>query len=155
MRQTDNHEFQDTVWRDEDGNIRCPGDSCPQECEDACPVWFHSMGMSMVQRGLEDEAIRYFKEAIAIAPDFKEAWNNLATTYGKLNNHLEANKAFFTAYSLDNSYEPALWGLILSYMNLGQYKEAMKYCEEYALWFNESDAERLRESILAAQQSEH
>ena len=144
---------QESVWRDEDGNIRCLGDACPQTCEDACPIWFHTMGISMLQMGLEKDAIEYFQNAISIAPDYKEAWNNLAACYGQINNHLEANKAYRIAYSLDNNYEKALWGLIISCKNLGQFDEAMKYCDDYAHLVNESEADRLRKRVIEARDS--
>ena len=139
-------------WRDENGNIRCPGDDCIITCEDGCPIWYHTMGLSLIQMGAEEEAIDYFKKALTIAPDYKEAWSNMATAYGRLNKHLEANKAYHIAYNLDNSYEKALWGLIASCKNLGQFEEALQYCDEYALTVDEEEAEFLRARVKEARE---
>ena len=122
---------QKEVWRDCNGNIRCPGDSCPQECDDRCPIWCQTMAISLVNIGHDDKAIDSFKRALSIAPDFKEAWVNLAATYGGMNDHMEANKAYKMAYSIDKDYKNAIFGLIISCKNLGQFEEALSYCEEY------------------------
>ena len=94
-----------------------------------------------------------FKKALMLAPDFKEAWVNMASVYGMMNNHLEANKAFKTAYALDSSYKNAVIGLITSCKNLGQFDEALRYCDEFAVKFDKTGAEKLRAQVISARDS--
>ena len=120
-----------TPWRTNDGKLSCPGDSCPRDCDELCPIWCQTTAITYMQCGHHELAIEQFKKALTLAPDYKEAWCNLAAVYGTLNNHMEANKAYKAAYMLDKKYKNALFGLIISSKNLGQLEEAMKYCEEF------------------------
>lgn len=110
---------QKVVWRDRNGKIMCPGDKCPKSCDESCPIWCQTLAINAFQTGQDATALNLLKKALAIAPDFKDAWVNLASVYGHMNNHLEANKAFKTAYAIDNNYKNAFFGLIVSSKNLG------------------------------------
>jgi tetratricopeptide (TPR) repeat protein len=120
-----------TPWRTNDGKLSCPGDSCPRDCDELCPIWCQTTAITYMQCGHHELAIEQFKKALTLAPDYKEAWCNLAAVYGTMNNHMEANKTYKAAYMLDKKYKNALFGLIISSKNLGQLEEALKYCEEY------------------------
>ena len=120
-----------TPWRNSDGKLACPGDSCPRDCDECCPIWCQTTAINYMHSKHYELAIAQFKRAIALAPDYKEAWVNLGAVYGTMNNHLEANNAYKGAYYLDKKYKNALFGLIVSSKNLGQLEEAMKYCEEF------------------------
>jgi len=141
------------VWRDANGMIICPGDDCPQKCDDSCPIWCQTMAIRMMKMGHEDKAINEFKKALVIAPDFKDAWVNLAAIYGGMNNHFEANRAYKTAYSIDQNYKNAIFGLIISSKNLGQFDEALKYCDEYAQKVSKAEADKLKAQVIEAKNS--
>ena len=153
MELFDSYKKQKAVWRDSNGNLYCPGDACPRKCDDGCPIWCHTMAVSLVKLGHEAEAIKEYKKAVELAPDFKEAWNNLGVSYGRLKNHMEANQAFRTAYAIDSDYENVFPGLINSYKNIGQFDEALKYCDEYAVKFDKAHAEELRKKVITARDS--
>ncbi len=142
------------VWRDENGKITCPGDSCPKECDDTCPIWCATKAATYLQK-LNNPymAIQEYKKAIAIAPDFKDAWSNMASCYGSLDKHQEAYNCYKTAYELDHNYRNAIYGLIISCKNLSNYEEAMKYCDIYAQIFSQEEARNLRSQILTAQEN--
>ncbi len=139
------------VWRDNDGKIYCPGDACPQKCDDSCPIWCQTMALTMMKMGEGSKAIEEFRKALTIAPDFKDAWVNMAAVYGSMNNHLEANKAYKAAYAIDKKYTNALFGLIISCKNLGQFEEALKYCDEFEVIAGKAEAEKLRKQIRDVQ----
>ncbi len=141
------------VWRNKDGRIECPGDDCPKTCDETCPIWCQTLAIQKMQSGQHEAAIAFFKKALSIAPDFKDAWVNLASTYGMMNNDLEANKAFKAAYALDDHYRQAIHGLIISSKNLGQFEEALKYCDEYAVKISRAEAEKLRRVVAEARDS--
>ena len=144
---------QTVVWRDENGKITCPGDSCPKSCDESCPIWCQTLAINAFQTGQDTAALNLFKKALMIAPDFKDAWVNLASVYGHMNNHMEANKAFKTAYAIDNNYKQSILGLIISCKNLGQFDEALEYCEEFASKFGEAEAAKYRDQVVAARES--
>ena len=94
-----------------------------------------------------EAAIGHFKRALAIAPDYKEAWTNMATAYGRLGNHIEANKGFKKAHDLDPKYKQALVGLIYSHRNMGQFEEAYKYCDEIEPIVGKAEADQHRAAV--------
>ncbi len=141
------------VWRDKNGKVICPGDSCPKSCDETCPIWCQTKAINAFQSGQYDAATKLFKKALVIAPDYKEAWVNLASVYGSINDHMEANKAFKTAYAIDRNYKQAILGLIISCKNLGQFDEALKYCDEFAAKFSKAEAESLRGQVVVARES--
>ena len=132
------------VWRDRNGRITCPGDKCRQECDAKCPIWCQTFALTLLTMNYPEQAIPFFKIALKLAPDFKDAWANLGTAYGRANNILEANKAFKAAYAIDNKYKNALHGLVMSCSGLGQYEEALKYCDEFESVANKEEADKLR-----------
>ena len=141
-------------WRNADGKIECPGDSCPNECDTACPIWCQTIAVQALQAGNHQLAISNFKKAASIAPDFKDAWVNIASVYGMMNNHVEANKAFQVAFSIDSNYEKAIRGLITSFKCMGHFDEAMKYCDIYERNLNnKKEADVLRQTVREAQNS--
>ncbi len=142
------------VWRDANGKISCPGDSCPKECDDTCPIWCATKAATCLQKlNSPSLAIQEYKKAIAIAPDFKDAWSNMATCYGSMDKHQEAYNCYKTAYELDNHYKNAIYGLIISCKNLGKYEEALKYCDIYAQNVSQEEARKLRSQVLLAQEN--
>ncbi len=145
---------QTEVWRDANGKIRCPGDSCPKECDDTCPIWCATKAANYFQK-LNNPymAIQESKKAIAIAPDFKDAWSNMASYYGSIDKHQEAYNCYKTAYELDNHYKNAIYGLIVSCKYLGRYEEALKYCDTYAQNVSQEEARKLRSQVLIAQEN--
>lgn len=141
------------VWRDKTGKIVCQGDNCPQKCDNTCPIWCQTMAMTLMKMGHIDKAIEELNKAVTIAPDFKEGWVNLAALYGSSNNHSEANKAYKEAYILDNKYSNALFGLIISFKNLGNFEEALRYCNEFEILVGKNEADKLRKQVSDAQNS--
>ena len=119
------------VWRDKDGKISCPGDLCPKDCDDTCPIWLNTCGVELLMRSQPELAIDYLKKAVALAPDFPDAYNNLGSAYGMNNQHKEAFDAFAKALELKPTYPQALRGLIAAEKNLGMYTEALDLCDVY------------------------
>ncbi len=132
MEKSDFFKNQNEVWRDSNGKIRCFGNGCPQKCDENCPIWCNTLAVDALMAEDNETAIEWFKCALELAPELTEVWTNMAAAYGNMNNHLEANKAYKTAYSFDKNHKSALVGLVVSCKNLGQFDEARKYCEELA-----------------------
>lgn len=70
------------VWKSADGQITCPGDSCPKDCDETCPIYLNTQALMLIQKNQDEKAISLYEKALAIAPNFYDAWNNLAGVYG-------------------------------------------------------------------------
>lgn len=137
------------VWRNKQGEAECPGDLCPQECDERCPIWVNSIALQMLQMGRYDQAIELYQKSLAIDPNIPETYNNMAMAYGMSNNHREAYNSFKKAVELKPGYVKALRGLIVAEKNLGLFVDALTHCDE----FNKlpgNDADELRRDVIAA-----
>lgn len=134
-------------WRDSTGTIACQG-ICPDECDKGCPIWLNNIGLAVLKLREYDKAIQTFSEALAIAPDFYDAQNNLGTAYGMKGQHPEAYQAFKKAHDMKRDRPKALHGLIVAETNLGMFEEAMCHCFEYDQ-LPGCNSENLRKALLA------
>ena len=46
------------------------------------------MAITMMNMGENAKAIEELRKAVTLAPDYKDAWVNMAAIYGSINNHL-------------------------------------------------------------------
>jgi len=124
-------------WRDESTNkIRCLGDNCELalkdvDCPDTCPIWAGTIARSLIAIKEYEHAIKEYRKAIEVAPDFKDAWVNTGMCYGQLKRYEEAITAYYEAYKLDNNYKNAIYGLASANKDAGKYEESLKWVEFY------------------------
>ena len=104
-------------------------------------------GLSHYKNGQTDDALECFKKTVAIAPDFKGAWVNMGGIYGGRSEYAEAYNCYKKAYEIDPNYKNAIFGLIMSSRDMGNYDEAFAYCDEYAKKIDASEAKRLRGKV--------
>ncbi len=119
------------VWRDNTGKLFCPGDNCKQDCDDRCPIFLNTRGLQFLSMGKPWPAIANFKQAIELAPDFADAYNNMGAAQGSMNQHQEAYESYKKALSLKMPYPNALYGMIVAEKNLGKYQDALSHCDMY------------------------
>ena len=124
-------ESDSVVWKDKTGKITCPGDACPNDCDNNCPIWLNTSGLQFLLQKQPQQAIKLFQRAISIAPDFPDAVNNLASAYGHINQHEKAYEYFKKALAMKEDYQSAIRGIIVAAKNLENYEEALKYCDAY------------------------
>jgi len=98
------------------------------------------------ERGLYSMALHYYRKALEIKPELKEAWNNLGDLYNRLEKPDEALKCLDRALELDPNYVPALINKGISLAKLGRWEEAL-ICLDKALnvdpkneraWYNKA-----------------
>ena len=119
-------------YRNSDGEIECPGMDCIYEkCTDECPIHLNTQAIKLIGAGKTDEAIQMYEKAVALAPDFKDAWNNMGTCFGMQGKHSRALECYSKAYSLDPKYMKALMGMIIANRDLKNYDEALWLYYEY------------------------
>ncbi len=102
------------VWKDEvslwaDAKKKAPGFIRP----------YSNLGEAYDKQGNYEKAIREFKEAIALEPNYTFALNNLGNVYGKLKQFELALGYFERVVQIDPTYAPA-------YYNLGRAQQALK-----------------------------
>lgn len=134
------------AWRDDSGEIRCLGDNCSRKCDSTCPIWENTIGLKLLRISEPLKAIEHFKNAIELASDFTDAYNNLGSAYGMSNQHEKALEFFAKAYSMKRNYAKALRGMIIAETELGKYEDALKHCDEYES-LNGPDVDDLRGKI--------
>ena len=118
-------------WRNEDGKIVCNESLCPKGCEPTCPIYIHSEAMKLAHSGKTQEAIELYESALKTAPDFYDAWNNIAGYYGKLGDYFKAYDCFLKAHELNPGKPKPIYGLALASKDTGKYRECIKWCDEY------------------------
>jgi lipopolysaccharide biosynthesis regulator YciM len=87
-------------------------------------------GMSADRTGKKDEAIHHYQKAIAIAPDFYFARNNLGSDYLSKSDFVGARKEFEQVVRLNQSDGAAYFNLSNVCMLTGQLPDARRYLEE-------------------------
>lgn len=138
---------QDVYWRNEQGKIVCKGDNCEygnRKCPDDCPIMLNTKGIEKTQDIKYRDAVNLFKEAVSIAPDFKDAWCNMGAAYALSKEFRNAYNAYKKAYELDNNYRNALYGLMLSCRDLNNPKECLEWCEKYEMLYKDMACERIK-----------
>lgn len=140
------------VWRSPQGKIECPGDNCPQACDERCPIWLNTRGLMYLQIKEPQKAIEPFQKALRLAPDFVDVLNNLGSAYGMNGQHQEAYEMFLRACQERPGYDKALHGLIVAEINLKKYDDALKHCDEYDRLPN-CDSSALRAKMKNEQKS--
>jgi Flp pilus assembly protein TadD len=87
-------------------------------------------GLSADAAGRRDEAVRHYRKAIAIAPDFYFAHNNLGSDYLSRSDFPAARKEFEQVVQLNQSDADAYFNLSNVCMLSGQLPDAWQYLEE-------------------------
>jgi tetratricopeptide (TPR) repeat protein len=87
-------------------------------------------GQNADSAGKQDEAIRHYEKAIAIAPDYYFAHNNLGSDYMSKSDFPAARKEFERVVELNQSDASAYFNLSNVCMVMGQLPEAQQYLGE-------------------------
>lgn len=119
------------VWRNVNGQIACPGDVCAAECDDTCPIYLNTQCLMLKRIGETEKALELYKKALEIAPDFYDAYNNMAGIYGGQGRYQEAYECFRKAHELNPVRPNPVYGLALCCRDLNRPEECIKWCEEY------------------------
>jgi tetratricopeptide (TPR) repeat protein len=92
--------------------------------------WIYLLGYVEQQGDRVDEAIRQYRLARALRPDYLALPVNLGNIYLQLNRLEEANENFNAALAIDGNCVPALYGLGQVALSQRNYADAVKYFEK-------------------------
>ncbi len=84
------------------------------------PTQLNEQALSMESSGKVQDAIVLYKKALAMKPDFPEAWFNLGNAYGKLKQYSEAMDCLNNAIKYKNDYVQALSSRGIAYASMGK-----------------------------------
>jgi protein O-mannosyl-transferase len=90
------------------------------------PSQLNDQALSMASKGKTQDAIALFKKAIALKPDYAEAWFNLGNIYGKTNQFGEAMNCMNNAIRYKSDYVQALSSRGIAYASMGKTDQAIK-----------------------------
>ena len=138
------------VWRNAQGIITCPGDSCPKNCDDTCPIYLNTQAAMLMSIGQGVKAIPLYKKALEIAPDFYDAWNNLGGIYGGQGEYQTAYDHYAKAHECNPQKPNPVFGLMLTSRDLGKYEECIKWCDLYKTLSRDGRDVPIRNEALAA-----
>ena len=110
------------------------------------PELLVNMGIDLANRGLHKLAEYYYRIAIKLNPNLKQAYNNLGNLFDKLGRPYEALVYLNKALEIDPQYVSALINKGIALVKLGKYNQALE-CFEKALnldpnnkkgWYNKT-----------------
>lgn len=125
---TDKHDRK--YWMDENGIVKCPGDSCSHNCNMECPIYLQTLAIPQLSNNRFEEAAKLLKKAVEIEPAFADAWNNLAACYGQMGDHKSAYAAYQKSYETVQKPNP-LYGMAVATKNMKDYPVAETYANIY------------------------
>lgn len=138
--------------RDESKHLHMKCAECNNDCEyekgEDCAVYHKTDGDSMFVREYFDKAIDSYKVAIAINPEFAEAWNNLGVVYGTQRRYQEALDCFEKALQIDPVYENALLAKARALKDLNRRREALHTINRFIQLNNDNEGKRLKKELL-------
>ncbi len=138
------------AWRNAHGVIACPGDSCPQKCDDTCPIYLNTQAAILMSISQGEKAIPLYKTALKIAPDFYDAWNNLGAIYGQKGEYQTAYDHYVKAHECNPQKPNPVFGLMLTSRDLRRYEECIKWCDIYKCLSGDGKDVVIRNEALAA-----
>ena len=95
----------------------------------------NNTGSSLIDLGRNKEAIKAYKQAIDINPEYASPYNGLGNIYREQGEYEEAIKAYEQAIDIDPEYAGPYNGLGNTYREQGEYEEAIKAYKQFIkLW---------------------
>jgi len=94
------------------------------------PSFYYNIAVAYSELNDSDKAIHYFRNAIAVKPDYAEAYNNLAIELHEKNITDEAIEKYKKAISFKDNYYTAIYNLGNAYKDIKQYELAKSYYQK-------------------------
>lgn len=89
-------------------------------------LYLNNRGGDELREGRPDVALRYFRNAVRLAPTFAPAWGNLGVAQRRLGSTTEALEAYARAVEVDPGNPTILTNLAALYRSLGRREEAQQ-----------------------------
>jgi Flp pilus assembly protein TadD len=93
-------------------------------------VSYFEKGIDCLKKKKNDDAVKYLREAVELAPTFFEAHNQLGLAYQETGSLEDAEREFLTAHRLNSTNVQPLVNLTALYLNENHNEQAVKTSEE-------------------------
>ena len=130
--------FMRRYWRNSEGKIRCPGDTCPVTCTENCPIYLNTLAVPFLKEEQYQKAIPLLKKAVGIEPGFVGVWRSLGACYGSTKQYAEALDCYTKAHELAPDDLDAIFGLAAVNKDLRRYEESLQWCYVYKKYRNDT-----------------
>jgi Ca-activated chloride channel family protein len=100
----------------------------PQEQKDA--ALFNTQGLELYNSGKYEEAVRAYRQAVKIKPDYAEAHNNLGDAYLQLKQYKKAVEAYKQAIRYKPDLASAYGNMGAAYYKQGEHQRALEAYKE-------------------------
>ncbi|MFT6093272.1 MAG: Flp pilus assembly protein TadD [Pseudohongiellaceae bacterium] len=94
---------------------------------EARALYFNNLGVEALIKSDYEGALRYLKNSLFLDPKKSIVWNNIGTTYNRLDNSEYAEYAYQQSFDLDNRNATAVNNLAKFYTSRGDLRLARKY----------------------------
>jgi len=95
--------------------------------QEARALYFNNLGVEALIKGDGESALSYFKNSLFLDGQSSIAWNNIGTTYNRLDNKDFAEYSYRMAFDLDNTNATAINNLAKFYNRNGNLRLAREY----------------------------
>lgn len=135
------------VWRNSDGKIECPGDYCPRECGDDCPIFVNTKASSLMMKRQYDEAIPLYEKILGMAPDYYDALNNMSVIYGTRGDYQRSYDYSLKAHQINPERPSPIRSLMFACRDLKKYEECLCWCDKYKKVCDDGTDEEVRKQV--------
>jgi len=95
--------------------------------EEARALYFNNLGVEELIKGDNEAALKYFKNSLFLDDQSSIAWNNIGTTYSRLDNSRFSEYSYRRAFDLDQTNATAINNLAKYYRRSGNARLAREY----------------------------
>ena len=95
----------------------------------ALALYYTNLGAESIIEGHPDTAVRYFRSALTISPEFADAWNNMGAALRRLGRSEQAEFSFQRAVTLDSGHYTAMSNLGHLYHERGDSRRENRYLD--------------------------
>lgn len=89
-------------------------------------VYLKSLGAALSRRGMEEDALRVYRQAALFSPELPDVYYNAGVSYQKLGRHDEAAEQYRKALALDPGMSVALGNLGATLCSCGKLEEGIR-----------------------------
>lgn len=120
---------------------------CSKDCK-KCAISIKTDGDIALSENKIDFAIRQYKRAVFVEPQFAEAWVNMGNAYGMHSEYNNALSAFNKAITIDPTYGKALFGKAITLRNLGMLDEAMSVANDILEMYDNEEVKSFKQKLM-------
>lgn len=141
------------LGRDKEKHFTCNYDRnesiCPYSC-DKCKIAIKEKGDTALMQNNPDEAIKLYKKAIFIEPNFVDAWVRLGDAYAIKSEYNNAISSYDKALSIDPVYGEAMYRKAIALSKIDKKSDAMLIINSILELYKSEEVLDFKKELLAS-----